>query len=144
MKTTLPVMLLLFLGLLAAPSLGAQCNFKVYQEMAAAKMPTEHKLIKSFHVDGKAGDQPQLTVKLNMKKGTNYHVQLAAGEGDADGIVAALLNSKGNEVASSYTHTGYGERFNFLCRTSGVYTIQFTFQDSDSYCGAATVSVPAK
>ena len=143
MSFTIRTFLFLLLGL-ATTGLQAQCDFSVYQEMAAEKIPAEHKLLKSYHVDGKDGDLKQMTVKLNLRKDVNYHIQLAAGEGGADGIIAAVLNSKGNEVASSYSHTGYGDHFNYRCRQSGVYTIQFTFKESASYCGAATVSTAAK
>ncbi|PPK88442.1 hypothetical protein CLV84_1409 [Neolewinella xylanilytica] len=126
----------------AASQLPAQCNFKAYQEFSAAKMPDTHRLLKSYHLDGKGGEQKQVEVKLNLRKDTNYHFQLATGaDGGAEGVVAAVLNNKDNEVASSYDHTGYREQFNYRCRDSGVYTIVFTFKEAEIYCGAATVSV---
>ncbi len=133
---------LLCLLLTAGTQLSAQCNFKAYQEFSAAKMPDNHRLLKSFHLDGKDGEKKQVEVKLNLRKDTNYHFQLATGaDGGAEGVVAAVMNNKNNEVASSYDHTGYRERFNYRCRASGVYTIVFTFKEAEIYCGAATVSV---
>ena len=129
---------------LGSLSVTAQCSFEVYQEKSAAKMPTNHKLLKSYHLDGKGGEKKEVEVKLNLRKNENYFIQLAGADGGAEGIIAAVKNNRGNEVASSYDHTGYREQFNYRCRASGVYTIVFYFKDTQDYCGAATVSVEAK
>ncbi|MGB3798502.1 MAG: hypothetical protein WA952_01735 [Lewinella sp.] len=145
MRTLITCTLALSFLLFTGHSLTAQCNFSAYQEYSESKMPEGHRLIKSFNLDGKDGDKKQVEVKLNLRKDTNYHFQMATGsDGGAEGVVAAVMNNKNNEVASSYNHTGYQERFNYRCRDSGVYTIVFTFKEAEIYCGAATVSVEAK
>ncbi|WP_116107554.1 hypothetical protein [Lewinella sp. IMCC34191] len=142
MRILITCCLALCFTLATSTPLTAQCNFSAYQQHSASKIPEGQRLLKSFHLDGKNGEKKEVEVKVNLRKDTNYYFQLATGsDGGAEGVVAAVINNKKNEVASSYDHTGYREQFNYRCRASGVYTVVFTFKETDVYCGAATVSV---
>lgn len=72
-------------------------------------------------------------------KGTQYMINVCAPSANAQGIVVTLYDSQRNKVASSKVDDQYISAIAYPCNTTGIYYIQYSFDDSTSACGGSAL-----
>jgi hypothetical protein len=66
-------------------------------------------------------------------------INICAPAQPTDGIVVTLFDSQRNKVASSKVNGQYISTIAFPCNATGIYYIQYTFDESVSYCGGSAL-----
>jgi hypothetical protein len=117
----------------------AQCNAELYNNMALKMLQPGYTFVKNYRIDGKGGERKKIEYTCVFSKDTNYMIRVAGKDGGSKGIVATLFDSKRQQMATSYLSSRFYEGWIYKCTSTGIYYITFSFQDSQSYCGAAVL-----
>ena len=133
--------LLIFVAVLGffAADAQAQCNAELYNNMALKMLQPGFTFVKNYRIDGKNGERKKIEYTCVFSKDTNYMIRIAGKDGGPKGIVATLFDSKRQQMATSYVSNRFYEGWTYKCTSTGIYYITFSFQDSQSYCGAAVL-----
>lgn len=117
----------------------AQCNSENYTNECIPKLAAGFNFLKSYKVDGAGGSKDKVEYSYVFTKGTQYMINICAPAQPTDGIVVTLFDSKRNKVASSKVNGQFISTIAFPCNATGIYYIQYTFDESVSYCGGSTL-----
>jgi hypothetical protein len=117
----------------------AQCDTEIYTERALRILPQGFTFVKSYRVDGKNGIKKQIEYTCVLSRDTNYAIRLSSKDGGVNGLKVTLYDSQRNELATSFANNKLFLGWTFKCKTTGIYYLSFTFQDSQSYCGGAVM-----
>ncbi len=117
----------------------AQCNSENYTNECIPKLSAGFKFLKSYKVDGASGAKDKVEYSYVFTKGTQYMINICAPSQPTDGIVITLFDSQRNKVASSKVNGQYISTIAFPCNATGIYYIQYTFDESTSYCGGSAL-----
>lgn len=115
----------------------AQCNAEVLSTQCIPKLASGFNFVKSYKVE-KAGRE-YVEYSYVFTKGTQYMINVCAPDQNADGIVVTLYDAKRNKVASNKVDDQYVSAIAYPCNTTGIYYIQYTFDDSASDCGGSAL-----
>jgi hypothetical protein len=74
-----------------------------------------------------------------LSKDTNYQIAISGKDGNAQGLIGTLFDSKRNKIVTSFYNNKFLPGWTYKCRSTGIYYLSFTFKDSKSYCGAAVL-----
>jgi len=114
----------------------AQCNADVFTTECIPKLPEGFNFLKGYKIDGKDGAKAKVEYSYVFTKGTQYMINICAGEGN---IVINLFDSKRNKVASSKINDQYATAIAFPCKATSIYYISYTFDDDSGYCGGSAL-----
>jgi hypothetical protein len=122
---------------LGANDLADQCNSDKLASDCIPKLSTGFNFLKSYKVDGAAKDKVEYSYVF--MKGTQYMINLCANGTDTDGVVVSILDKDRNKVATSKINGQIVTAINYPCNASGIYYIQYTFDEPSSRCGGSAL-----
>ncbi|TAF33309.1 MAG: hypothetical protein EAZ57_06390 [Cytophagales bacterium] len=140
MKKILIFVCIMFCGMFAF-SANAQtaCNSELYNNMALKMLTPGYTFVKSYRIDGKGGERKKIEYTCVFSKDTNYMIRMASKDGNQQGLIVTLFDSKREQLISSYLNDTFFPGWQYKCSATGIYYLSFTFKDSKSYCGAAVL-----
>ncbi len=95
--------------------------------------------VKSYRIDGKNGERKKIEYTCVFSKDTNYMIRMAGKDGNQQGLIVTLYDSRREQQASSFLNDKFFPGWQYKCSATGIYYLSFTFKDSKSYCGAAVL-----
>lgn len=114
-----------------------QCNSETLATECIPKLVDGFNFLKSYKVDGTSKDKVEYSYVF--MKGTQYMINLCANGAATDGVVVSLLDKDRNKVASSKINGQSVSSIHFPCNASGIYYIQYTFDDPSNHCGGSAL-----
>lgn len=117
----------------------AQCDPEQFTDACIPKLANGFNFLKSYKIDGESGNKAKVEYSYVFTKGTQYMINLCAPGEAPDGIVVTLYDSQRNLVASSKFNDQFITAIAYPCNTTGIYYIQYTFENSDSHCGGSAL-----
>jgi hypothetical protein len=114
-----------------------QCNSDNLANECIPKLSDGFNFLKSYKVDGTTKDR--IEYSYVFMKGTQYMINLCAGGTVTDGMVVSILDKDRNKVASSKINGQFVSAIAYPCNASGIYYIQYTFDDPSSHCGGSAL-----
>lgn len=126
-----------FLFALSGSSVSAQCNAETLSTQCIPKLASGFNFVKSYKVEKR--DKEYVEYSYVFAKGNQYMINVCAPEQDADGIVVTLYDAKRNKVASNKVDGQYVSAIAFPCNSTGIYYIQYTFDDAAINCGGSAL-----
>ena len=115
----------------------AQCNAETLSSQCIPKLASGFNFLKSYKVE-KAGKE-YVEYSYVFTKGTQYMINICSPDQNPDGIVVTLYDSKRNKVASNKVDDQYISAIAYPCNSTGIYYIQYTFDDESSFCGGSAL-----
>jgi hypothetical protein len=114
-----------------------QCDSENMANDCIPKLGTGFNFLKSYKVDGTAKDKVEYSYVFT--KGTQYMINLCASGTATDGIVVSILDKDRNKVATSKINGQFISAIAYPCNATGIYYIQYTFDDPSSHCGGSAL-----
>lgn len=115
----------------------AQCNAETLSTQCIPKLASGYNFLKSYKIE--KGGKEYVEYSYVFTKGTQYMINVCAPSANAQGIVVTLYDSQRNKVASSKVDDQYISAIAYPCNTTGIYYIQYSFDDSTSACGGSAL-----
>jgi hypothetical protein len=137
MKKIVFVILFSSFFILGASEFVEQCDSDKLANDCIPKLSTGFNFLKSYKVDGIAKDKVEYSYVF--MKGTQYMINLCANGTTTDGLVVSILDKDRNKVASSKINGQAVSAINYPCNASGIYYIQYTFDEPSSHCGGSAL-----
>ncbi|UII29329.1 hypothetical protein LVD15_13130 [Fulvivirga maritima] len=116
-----------------------QCNPEQYTDACIPKLASGFNFLKSYKIDGQGGAKTKVEYSYVFTKGTQYMINVCATGSGTDGIVVSLFDSNRNQVATSKINGQYISAIAYPCNTTGIYYIQYTFDNSTEFCGGSAL-----
>lgn len=123
--------------ILSGIKVNAQCNAEILSTQCIPKLASGFNFLKSYKVE-KAGKE-YVEYSYVFTKGTQYMINICSPGQNADGIIVTLYDSKRNKVASNKVKDEYITAIAYPCNATGIYYIQYTFDDASSACGGSAL-----
>ncbi len=123
--------------ILGAGEFVEQCNSDKLANDCIPKLSAGFNYLKSYKVDGVSKDKVEYSYVF--MKGTQYMINLCANDNATDGLVVSILDKDRNKVASSKINGQAVSAINYPCNASGIYYIQYTFDEPSSHCGGSAL-----
>lgn len=117
----------------------AECDAKAYKDKCIKGLPDGFTFLKSYTIDGKAGQRKKVEYSYIFSKNTNYLVLMANSNPQTKGIVVTLYDSNRKQLATSLTKGKYYPALAYKCNATGIYFISFTFEGADNYCAGSVL-----
>lgn len=117
----------------------AQCNSEQFTDACIPKLASGFNFLKAYKIDGQGGSKTKVEYSYVFTKGTQYMINVCATGENTDGIVVTLFDSNRNKVASSKINGQYISAIAYPCNTTGIYYIQYTFDNSTQFCGGSAL-----
>lgn len=130
---------IVFIVLILSHNSFGQCNPNNYAEQCIPKLANGFNFLKSYPIDGKGGTKKMIEYSYVFTKGTQYMINVCADGGSTDGIVVNIFDSNRNQIASSKVDGEYISSIAFPCSTTGIYYIQYAFDNSNKFCGGSAL-----
>lgn len=137
-KIIFSIALILVTGFGSA-ELMSQCDADILSNACIPKLSGGFNFLKSYKIDGESGSKDKVEYSYVFTKGTQYMINLCAGDNGPDGLVVSLFDSQRNKVASSKVNGQFISAIAYPCNATGIYYIQYTFDGSASYCGGSAL-----
>jgi hypothetical protein len=96
--------------------------------------------LKSYSIDGQDNSKEKIEYTAVMSKDTQYAFKICTPHEGADGIVLTIYDLKRNEIISNRNETLIDSELNYMCTSTGIYYIRFTFFESKNRCGGCILS----
>ena len=138
MKTFTLSLICASLFLLFSPESKAQCNVELYITKSMRDLSPGFQFLKSFRIDGNRGHR-KIEYTCVLAKHTKYQFRIKAKDGSTHGIIGTLYDSKRNRIVTNFYQNKFLPGWIFECKSTGIYYLNFTFKDSQSFCGAAVM-----
>jgi hypothetical protein len=126
------------LALSSSEAIG-QCNSEALSNECVPKLASGFNFLKSYKVDGADGTKDKVEYSYVFTKGTQYMINICATAQPTDGIVVTLFDSQRKKVATSKADGQYISAMAFACNATGIYYIQYTFDESTTYCAGSAL-----
>jgi hypothetical protein len=97
--------------------------------------------LKSYSVDGQDNSKGTIEYTAVMSKGMQYVFKICTANEGADGIILKILDSNRNEITSNQQASVIDHELNYLCTSTGIYYLRFTFHESRDRCGGCILSL---
>lgn len=117
----------------------AQCDAEPYTSGCIPKLASGFNFLKSYKIDGHGGSKTKVEYSYVFTKGTQYMINVCATGESTDGIVVSLYDSNRNKLVSSKVNDQYISAIAYPCNTTGIYYIQYTFDESTEFCGGSAL-----
>ena len=115
----------------------AQCNAEILSTQCIPKLASGFNFVKSYKVEKTEKDYVEYSYVF--AKGNEYMINVCAPDENSDGIVVTLYDAKRNKVATNKVDDQYVTAIAFPCNSTGIYYIQYTFDDPASVCGGSAL-----
>lgn len=138
-KAIYSVFILGMLFCLSGVTAKAQCNTDQFTDACIPKLASGFNFLKAYKIDGQGGSKTKVEYSYVFTKGTQYMINVCATGENTDGIVVSLFDSNRNQVASSKINGQYISAIAYPCNTTGIYYIQYTFDNSSQFCGGSAL-----
>lgn len=122
---------------IGAGNIDAQCNAEGFATECIPKLSMGFNFLKSYKVDGVSKDKVEYSYVFT--KGTQYMINLCASGTNGDGIVVNILDKDRNKIASNKVNGQVVTAIAFPCNATGIYYIQYTFDEPSSHCGGSAL-----
>lgn len=139
MKKALYIVIFSALCLMAGSDVNAQCNPETHTEACIPKLSNGFNFLKSYKINGNNGAKDKVEYSYVFTKGTQYMINLCAAGENTDGIIVSLYDSNRNQVVSSKINGQNISAIIYPCNNTGIYYIQYTFDNSTNYCGGSAL-----
>ena len=116
-----------------------ECNSENFSNDCIPKLASGFNFLKSYKIDGAGGSKDKVEYSYVFTKGTQYMINICATAQPTDGIVVTLFDSQRNKVATSKINGQFISAIAFPCNATGIYYIQYTFDEPTSYCGGSAL-----
>jgi hypothetical protein len=113
----------------------AQCNAETLSTQCIPKLASGFNFLKSYKVE-KAGKE-YVEYSYVFTKGTQYMINICAPNQSSEGIMVTLYDAKRNKVATNKIDDQYIAAIAYPCNSTGIYYIQYTFDESSACGGSA-------
>lgn len=123
--------------LLSGFSSSGQCNAEILSTQCIPKLASGFNFVKSYKVE--KADKDYVEYSYVFTKGTQYMINVCAPDQSTDGIVVTLYDAKRNKVATNKVNDQYISAIAYPCNNTGIYYIQYTFDDASSVCGGSAL-----
>jgi hypothetical protein len=90
-------------------------------------------------LDGQGGEKKTIEYSYVFTKGTQYMINVCADGESTDGIAVNIFDSNRNQIVSSKSNGQYVSAIAFPCDATGIYYIQYAFDNSNKYCGGSAL-----
>jgi len=137
MKKLVLIILLSSIVEVGAIELIDQCNSDKLSSECIQKLSEGFNFLKSYKVDGTEKDKVEYSYVF--MKGTQYMINLCANGATTDGVVVSIFDKNRNKVATSKINGQMVSAINFPCNASGIYYIQYTFDEPSGKCGGSAL-----
>lgn len=134
-KLVFAVFCLFSLGMSPVPD--QTCDSESLASACIPKLANGFNFLKSYKVDGIAKDKVEYSYVFT--KGTQYLINLCANGTTTDGIVVSIYDKERNRVATSKVNGQFISAIAYPCNATGIYYIQYTFDDPSSHCGGSAL-----
>jgi hypothetical protein len=131
------ILIVLSVFVLSTLEVIGQCNSEAFSTACIPKLATGFNFLKSYKIE--KGAKEFVEYSYVFTKGTQYMINICAGDANTDGIVVSLYDSNRNKVASSKINGQFISAIAYPCNTTGIYYIQYTFDGSTGYCGGSAL-----
>lgn len=138
-KATYLILTLSVIFLISTYTNAQQCNPEQYTNTCIPKLASGFNFLKSYKIDGQSGSKTKVEYSYVFTKGTQYMINVCATGESTDGIIVTLYDSNRNKVASSKINGQYISAIAYPCNTTGIYYIQYTFDNSTEFCGGSAL-----
>jgi hypothetical protein len=122
---------------LGASEIADPCNSDKLANDCIPKLSEGFNFLKSYKVDAASKDKVEYSYVF--MKGTQYMINLCANGTPTDGLVVSILDKDRNKVASSKINGQTVTAINYPCNASGIYYIQYTFDEPSAHCGGSAL-----
>ncbi|ELR70400.1 hypothetical protein C900_03754 [Fulvivirga imtechensis AK7] len=139
MKKAIYSIFVVGLFFLLSGTANGQCNPEQFTDACIPKLASGFNFLKSYKIDGQGGAKNKVEYSYVFTKGTQYMINVCATGESTDGIVVSLFDSNRNQVASSKLNGQYISAIAYPCNTTGIYYIQYTFDNSAQFCGGSAL-----
>jgi hypothetical protein len=126
-----------FVFVLSGFNTSAQCNAEILSTQCIPKLASGFNFVKSYKVE--KADKDYVEYSYIFAKGTQYMINVCAPDQNPDGIVVTLYDAKRNKVATNKVDDQYLSAIAYPCNNTGIYYIQYTFDDASSICGGSVL-----
>jgi len=120
-----------------AGELENQCNSDNLATECIPKLSEGFNFLKSYKVDGSTKNKVEYSYVF--MKGTQYMINLCTSGSVSDGVEVTILDKNLNKVASNKINGQYVSAIAYPCNASGIYYIQYTFDEKSSLCGGSAL-----
>jgi hypothetical protein len=127
------LIILSFLSIFTSPD---NCDVSPLANECVKQMPRKFRTLKSFPLSKKK-EQEYVECAYVLTKGTRYN--LGACFNTVDNLKIEMFNSRRSLVASIISGKKYS-KLTYKCGASGIYYMRFSFDSSNSVCGAGLLS----
>jgi len=131
------ILIVLSVFVLSTLEVIGQCNSEAFSTACIPKLAAGFNFLKSYKIE--KGAKEFVEYSYVFTKGTQYMINICAGDQATDGIVVSLYDSNRNKVASSKINGQFISAIAYPCNTTGIYYIQYTFDGSTGYCGGSAL-----
>lgn len=139
MKKTLVFASLLLVSSLISSDLSGQCDAEGFSNACIPKLASGFNFLKSYKIDSESGAKDKIEFSYVFTKGTQYMINLCGGGTATDGMIVSLYDAKRNKVATSKVNGEYVSAIAYPCNATGIYYIQYTFEDPSGKCGGSAL-----
>ena len=131
------IFIVLSVCFLSALEVIGQCNSDALSNQCIPKLSAGFNFLKSYKIE--KGGKDFVEYSYVFTKGTQYMINICAAAQPTDGIVVSLFDSQRNKVATSKINGQFISAIAYPCSTTGIYYIQYTFDNSTAYCGGSAL-----
>ena len=132
---------LLFFGFtLSLGTSYGQCDPKVFTSKCVTEVKDGFTFLKSFDVDGRNGSREKVEYSYVFSKDTQYYLNICAEGENTDGIIVTIYDAKRRVASTNLANEKIFPGIIFACKSTGIYYITFTFDNSETYCGGSVLA----
>jgi hypothetical protein len=129
MKNIILISLIVLCPILGSTTAFAQCDSELYSNKALKALQAGFTFVKSYKIE----------YTCVFSKDTSYMIRMESKDGGPNGIVATLFDSNRQELATSHVNNRFFPGWTYKCKATGIYYLNFSFKDTNNYCGAAVL-----
>jgi len=137
MKINLVLIVIFAFFCISAIDVPQTCNSESFADECVPKLSSGFNFLKSYKIDGTAKDKVEYSYVFT--KGTQYFINLCNSGAATDGIVVNIFDKERNKVASNKISGQYVSAISFPCNATGIYYIQYTFDEPSGHCGGSAM-----
>lgn len=126
------------IALFQSSNLVSQCNSRNFSDACIPKLGAGFNFLKSYPIETD-GDVNKVEYSYVFTKGTQYMITLCAAGPATDGIMATILDSNRNIVATNKIDGRFAEAIAYTCNSTGIYYMKYTFEGDSARCGGSAL-----
>lgn len=118
----------------------AQCSPGSLSRQCIDKVEEGFIYLKSYSIDGQDKTREKIEYTSVLSKDAQYTFQICSSIEGADGIVLTIYDSNRNAVKSNRKEIIIDPELKYMCTSTGIYYLTFTFFESKNRCGGCILS----